>query len=59
MTKYELWENWSKINKPDKLICTSISKQNIEMIKVALEKIKGLHNFYIKEIQKNGFVVNP
>jgi len=59
MIKYELWQSWSKIGKPDELVCTSTSKPNIEMIKIALEKLKGLHNFYIKEIKKNGFVINP
>ena len=45
---YELWKNWSE-NHKDILVCTSTSKLNIETIKIALEKIKGVNNYYIKE----------
>lgn len=49
---YELWEDWSNIQKSDIKVCTSDYKIKIESIKIALEKIKGLHNYYIKEVKK-------
>ena len=48
MNEYELWQDWSKIDKPDTLVCTTNSEQDAEEIQIALEKIKGLHNYYIK-----------
>jgi len=48
MTGYELWRKWSKIGNPDKLVCTSTSKQDIESVKTALERLTGLCNYYIK-----------
>ena len=46
---YQLWQNWSEINKPNILVCITKSKHFAEEIKIALEKLKGLHNYYIKE----------
>jgi len=48
MTEYELWEDWSKIKKPDILVCTTSTEESATNVKIALERLKGLHNYYIK-----------
>ena len=48
---YQLWRDWSEINKPDCLVCYTPSRVNAENIKVALEKLMGMSNYYIKEIK--------
>ena len=48
---YQLWRDWSEINKPDDLVCYTTSRVEAENIKIALEKLMGRHNYYIKEIK--------